>query len=69
MANGQAAYTQVAGLGPEWKFVGAGDYLGEGHDQFLIENTAGAVVVGDWTGGAIHYTQVGGLVGEWSFHA
>ena len=44
------------------------DYLGEGHDQFLIENTSGVVDIGDWTGGAIHYTQVGGLGSEWAFH-
>ena len=66
--NGQAAYTQIAALGPEWSFKGVGDSLGEGHDQFLIENTAGAVVVGDWTGGQIHYTQVTALGPEWAFH-
>jgi len=53
---------------PEWKFVGAGDFLGEGHDQFLIENTVGAVVVCDWTAGQIHFTQVSGLGSEWLFH-
>ena len=60
---------QVAALGPEWTFVGAGDYLGEGHAQFLIENSAGAVVVGDYTGGVIHYTQVSALGSEWLFHS
>ena len=68
MVNGQAEYTLLTGLGSEWKFVGAGDYLGEGHDQFLIENTAGAVVIGDWLNGAMHLTEVGGLGSEWTFH-
>ncbi|MFI4936381.1 MAG: hypothetical protein ACHP7N_17360 [Caulobacterales bacterium] len=68
VANGQASYTQIAALGPEWTFVGAGDYLGEGHDQFLVENAGGAVVVGDWLNGQIHYTQVSGLGSEWAFH-
>ena len=65
--NGQAAYTNVAGLGPEWKFVGAGDFLGEGHDQFLIENTSGAVDIGDYENSAIHFTQITGLGPEWKF--
>jgi hypothetical protein len=55
-------------LGPEWKFAGVGDYLGEGHDQFLIESTNGAVVIGDLVSGQIHFTQVGGLGAEWLFH-
>jgi hypothetical protein len=67
--NGSAVYTPIAALGPEWKFVGAGDYVGEGHDQFLIENTdSGAIVVGDWTGGAIHFALVSALGPEWAFH-
>ena len=66
--NGAAAYTAVGGGGPDWKFVGAGDYLGESHDRFLIQNTAGAVVIGDWTGGATHFTQVAALGPEWAFH-
>jgi hypothetical protein len=68
VVSGHANYTQIAGLGPEWKFVGSGDYLAEGHDQFLIENTSGAVVVGDWVSNQIHFTQVSGLGSEWAFH-
>ena len=68
MVNGKAVYTNVAGLGPEWKLVGTGDYLAEGHDQFLMENTSGAVYVGDWLSGQIHYTQTTGLGSEWLFH-
>ena len=44
---GQAGYAEVAGLGPEWTFVGTGDFLGDGKASFLIENTTGAVVVGE----------------------
>jgi hypothetical protein len=66
--SGAVHFTTVTGLGQEWKFVGDGDYLGEGHDQFLIENTSGAVVIGDYTSGAIHFTQIAGLGPEWTFH-
>jgi hypothetical protein len=69
VTNGNAAYTFLSpGIGPEWTFEGTGDYLGEGHDQFLVENTSGAVDVGDWTGGALHFTQVAGIGPEWMFH-
>ena len=65
--NGQAQYTQVAGLGPEWKFVGDGDFLGDGHAAFLIENSAGAVDVGNVVNGQAVYTQVAALGPEWKF--
>ncbi|HWF01825.1 MAG TPA: hypothetical protein VG248_18655 [Caulobacteraceae bacterium] len=66
-------YELVAGLGPEWSFKGVGDYLGDGHDQFLIENTAGVVVVGevdpalDGGGFQTNYAEVGALGPEWAF--
>jgi autotransporter passenger strand-loop-strand repeat protein len=47
MIRGSLEYTPLGGLGPEWKFVGAGDFLGDGQPQFLIQNTNGAVVVGE----------------------
>jgi hypothetical protein len=56
------------GLGPEWHFVGAGDYSGSGQDSFLIENNAGAVVAGTIVGGAARYASIGGLGPEWRFH-
>jgi hypothetical protein len=68
VAGGQAQYTQVGALGPEWSFVGAGDYTGAGFDSFLIENTAGAVVTGTLVSGVAHYAQVGALGQEWMFH-
>ena len=47
--------------------LGAGDFLAYGHDQFLIENTSGAVDVGDVSGGQTTYTQVAALGPEWKF--
>ena len=66
--EGSTVYTQVATLGSEWKFVGTGDFLGLGHDDFLIQNAAGALVVGDYSGGQIHFTQIGALGPEWHVH-
>ena len=69
VVNGQVSFTCIAGTqSADWKFVGTGDFLGEGHAQFLIENTAGALVVGDWSGGALHYSFVSSLGPEWAFH-
>ena len=65
--NGSTRYTEVSGLGSEWKFVDDGDFLGSGSDQFLIENTSGAVVDGQVMNGAETYTLVGALGPEWKF--
>lgn len=43
------------------------DFNGDGAGDLLIENTAGAVVVGEASGGAIQYSQVAGLGSIWSF--
>ncbi len=67
VAGGQAAYTQVSGLGSEWSFHGTGDFLGDGKSDFLIENTAGAVAVGEISGGVASYTHVTSLGAEWKF--
>lgn len=65
---GSAAYSSVAALGAEWKFVGDGDFLGAGSDQFLIENGAGAVVDGQEVGGGKEtFTQIASLGNEWKF--
>ncbi len=65
--GGAAAYTQLAGLGPEWKFVGDGDFYSNGESGFLIENSSGAVVTGELTNGSIAFQQVAALGPEWSF--
>jgi hypothetical protein len=75
VSGGTASYTTVAGLGPEWKFVGSGDFLGDGKDQFLIENSSGQVDVGSvgWTvindsyQQILTYTPVAALGPEWKF--
>jgi hypothetical protein len=68
VVNGQAQYTSIGGLGPEWNFVGAGDYGGTGTDSFVIENTSGAVSIGTVAGGQAQYAQVAALGPEWRFH-
>jgi hypothetical protein len=67
VSGGQAAFTAVTDLGPEWAFRGDGDFLGAGHDQAIIENTAGAVVVADVENGQAQFTQVASLGPEWKF--
>jgi hypothetical protein len=39
-SNGQVAYSPLATLATTWLFAGSGDYIGQGHDQFLIENSS-----------------------------
>jgi hypothetical protein len=69
--NGSLTFTQVGGIGSEWKLVGTGDYLGAGHPGFLIENTGnvanGLLEVGEVSSGHLTFTQVGGLGSEWQF--
>jgi hypothetical protein len=38
-SNGKVAYAPLTSLTTTWLFVGSGDYIQQGHDQFLIENT------------------------------
>ena len=69
MSGGHANFIFPTALDSQWKFVGDGDYLANGHDQFLIESsTTGAVFVGDYTGGQVHYTQISSLPSTWLFH-
>ena len=60
-------YTQVAALGPEWKFVGTGDFLGDGHADFLIENTAARWWSARSVDGQAAYTRSAALGPEWKF--
>jgi hypothetical protein len=68
-ANGHETWRPISGLGPEWTFHGAGDFLGDGHGAYLIESTQGDLVVGDVSNGAASYTRIGGLGPEWTFKA
>jgi len=61
ISNGQVAFTFPTALTPsgQWNVVGSGDFLGDGNDQFLIENTganAGLVGIGELTGGQVAFT-------------
>ena len=67
VVNGGINFTPIGGLGPEWEYAGNGDFLGDGHDGFLIRNTDGAVDVGEVVNGAAQFTAVGGLGSEWAF--
>lgn len=71
VVDGTAQYTQVGGLGSEWKFEGVDDFLGTGQSEFLVYNTGifetGALYLGQIVGGAIQYTSLGGLGLEWQF--
>ena len=67
-AGGQASFAQVSALGPEWKFVGGGDFMDHGRADFLIQNASGAVDLGEiGAGGQASYVQVAALGPEWSF--
>jgi hypothetical protein len=67
VSNGSVTWASIAGLGPEWKFVGTGDFLGDGLSDFLIENTSGAVVAGEiGPDVAATYTTVAALGPEWT---
>ena len=68
-AGGQFTFSYLATLGSQWTFEGSGDYLGEGHDQFLLESTAGQVLLGDInSAGVLHLTQVSDLPSQWTLH-
>jgi len=41
--------------------------LGDGKSDFLIENTIGAVDIGEVVNGVAQYTQIAALGSEWKF--
>jgi autotransporter passenger strand-loop-strand repeat protein len=63
----QENYNFVAGLAPEWSFVGTGDFLDDNNEDFLIENTAGAVVAGEVVNGSAQYSYIASLDSSWTF--
>jgi hypothetical protein len=69
--GGQAVYTSIGGVGPEWQFEGVGDFLGDGHTDFLIRNTGsvapGKLEVAEVTNGHLTFTDIGGVGPEWEF--
>jgi hypothetical protein len=65
-AAGNAASAALAAVDVTTGAV-ADDFSGDGVSDLLIENTSGAVVVGEVQNGAESYTQVAALGPEWSF--
>jgi hypothetical protein len=70
---GSAQYTQIGAVGPEWQFVGVGDYDGASGSEFLMRNSGnGVLVIGTVaaTNGAygVTYAQIGGVGPEWNLH-
>ena len=64
-----ATYHSFSSVASGWTLVATGDFLGEGHDQFLLESGAGQLMIGDYTGGAVHYTTQTNEIGlVWTFH-
>ena len=70
VSNGQVAFTfPTAVTLSQWKFVGSGDFLGDGKDQFLIENigsNAGLLGIGEVTGGQVAFTFPTNLASQWT---
>jgi hypothetical protein len=70
VVNGQAQYTQIGSVGPEWQFLGIGDYDGASSSEFLMRNSNnGVLVIGTVANGTATYAEVGGVGPEWNFHA
>lgn len=71
VVDGQAVYTPMGGVGPEWQFGGIGDFLGDGRTGFAIRNTGsvlrGVIDIGEVVNGTAVYTTVGGAGAEWQF--
>ncbi|HEY1733228.1 MAG TPA: Ig-like domain-containing protein, partial [Acidimicrobiales bacterium] len=73
VTGGSAQYTAIGGVGPEWQFLGVGNYDGVSSSEFLIRNSnSGVLVLGtvSSTNGTygVTYSQVGGVGPEWNFH-
>ena len=70
VSNGQVAFTfPTAVATSQWEFVGTGDFLGDGKDQFLIENiggSAGLLGIGEVTGGQVAFTFPTALASQWT---
>ena len=72
--NGSLQYTAIGAVGPEWQFLGVGNYDGKSPAEFLMWNgnggsPTGALVIGTIAGGSTSYTDVGGVgPNQWTFH-
>jgi hypothetical protein len=69
VVGGEAQYTQIGAVGPEFQFLGIGDYDGASNSEFLMrDSNTGVLVVATVSNGTAAYTQVGGVGPEWIFH-
>jgi hypothetical protein len=73
ISGGSEQYTQIGAVGPEWQFLGVGNYDGASNSEFLMRNTnSGALVIGAVGAGngtySVTYIQVGAVGPEWNFH-
>jgi ELWxxDGT repeat protein len=59
--SGQGVVATVGALSP------TDNFLGHGMSDLLIQNSAGAVVAGEVSNGALAYTTLAGLGAEWKF--
>ncbi|HEX3882107.1 MAG TPA: hypothetical protein VHW66_05570 [Stellaceae bacterium] len=71
--GGSAQYTLLGGVGPEWQFLGVGNYDGKTPSEFVMRSSStGAIVLGtvSATNGTygVTYSVAGGVGPEWNFH-
>ena len=61
--DGEAVYTRIGGIAPEWELVGTGDFSGNGQSDFLMRNTGeaigGSLVVGEVVATMLTFTDIG----------
>src|ERR1700741_4051021 len=65
-ASGARGNAQESAIGSAWTIGGSGDFLGQGHDQYMLENANGALDIGSVSNGQATYTQVGAIGSEWT---
>jgi hypothetical protein len=72
VVNGNLTFTDIGGVGPEWEFIGTGNYVDASRSDFLMRNTGtvwpGALVVGSVGNGTAHFSKVGAAGPDWNFH-
>lgn len=69
IVGGSAQYTTVGNVGPEWQFIGVGNYDGASTSEFLMRKSdTGALVIGTIVDGKATYQEVGNIGPEWNLH-
>lgn len=63
-------FTNIGGVGPEWQFIGTGDYSGDSSTDFALRNTVtGELAIGSAANGTADFTRVAAVGAEWNFHS